>query len=232
MDPAHPFTVSYFAQRFCIPSSQTLTLIYDPSVSEHASDLASIHRTALHSRGALELILTARSSQKDAATLDLVIGRAAPKRKEPSERARTETPAPRPDDPLPRARRPSLSAWDSSDDERTTALDVRVRKRGHVELTPERPRHTGHTPGRRGEKRPVRNTASTPDTAFTPIAAALSAPGAPSTENAEEANRALIKRLVRYQLVGSGMERGERDFDPCFQAAYAGTCVVFVRISL
>ena len=39
----------------------------------------------------------------------------------------------------------------------------------------------------------------------------------------------MIKRLVRHQLVGRGIERDNSDHGACFQAAYAGTCLVYRR---
>lgn len=201
--------------------------MYDPNVSDHAPDISSVYRTSLHSSGALELVLCARQSADAPHIVDLVVGRRVAKRRESVDKKAER--APRPDDPLPRA--PRQLRWDSSDDERPTVLDARVRKRGHLTLTPERSRG-GHTPGRRGEKRPQRK-APVDEPAYVPIAAALPPSGAPAADDPgmEEANRQSIKRLVRNQLVGSGMERGERAFDACFQAAYAGTCLVFVRRS-
>ncbi|PKI85917.1 hypothetical protein MVES_000188 [Malassezia vespertilionis] len=240
LEHAQPITTAYFARIFgngpVDAEGQTcaaLHVVYDPNVTEHS---LVDKPGAVSSPGVLEFVVFARRTE-ESGMLEVIVGRRIACARTTRSTSRAEDslphphPLPRPDDPLPRA-------WESSDGEhvgeletRTTALDARVRKRGRVD--PHAWVRTAYTPGRRGEKRARRDAPAAPPPlkapAYTPISTLLSTvpPQAHVDPNVEQANRALIKRLVRYQLTGRGMERAERHYEACFQAAYFGTCVVF-----
>ncbi|WFD32623.1 hypothetical protein MSPP1_003671 [Malassezia sp. CBS 17886] len=262
LDAAESATVAYFERVFCEDAERTHTLValaYDPSMRTQAPASAALGGSS----AALEFVLMGWAAPGDgclsaAPTLDLVVGLAS--RRAPSA-------APRPDDPFPRAalqrvstngksaapHHDAASGWESSDEEcppsrarHCSRVDVRIRKRGQLTLSPERVR-TAHTPGRRGEKRASAADRATRQArdgvppepkpcSWRPVArllgARLSDGGtAPPTDPSTEAqNRAMIKKLVRYQLGGRGMEREHRDHAACFQTTYAGTCFVFVCV--
>ena len=234
---ADDITMAYLERVFgdAAPGTAAIVLAYDPSAR---TDGLAAHAAA---SGDLEFVVFGRSV--GSRMLELVVGRlvAVPVR-----------PELRPDDPLPRVVRPSNAVCRaagstrrpsfSSDDEgvpTASARDARVRKRGLVQLTPER-LHV-RTPGRRGEKRPRVKREQLPlkpesppctgiPALWRPIAPiVLDAPALPLSPDLEAQNRAMIKRLVKYQLAGRGVDRDHRDHDACFQMAYAGTCLVFVR---
>lgn len=211
------YTYSFLERVLCSDNTLTATqpprtravvsLAYDPSIVDRRSDAS----------GALEIgILGWQSCGR---TLSLVVGRAAPQRK--------RTAPPRPDDPLPRARTAS-ETWASSDDE-----DARVLKRGNIRLTPKK---SVRTPGRRGEKRRAAISAKpeprvSHDNAWRKVADVVPPASAdPPDARTEAENRSLVKRLARYQLLGRGLDKDDRDYGQIFQVAYAGTCLVFRQV--
>lgn len=165
--------------------------------------------SARASGGVFELVVFGRERTDGA--LDLVVGRYVRKTK-----------AARPDDPLPRVPEP-------------TPLDVRIRKRGQLVVHPEQ-RAASIAPGRRGEAR-ARSKSSPPPSPKPSSAAASWHPvipifdahthGTAGNASVEESNRTMIKKLIKYQLAGRGIEREHNDHAACFQTAYAGTCLVF-----
>lgn len=220
VDDTAQFTKTYFERVLCSDSSlaqthpprthSVLSLVYDPSIVDGRSD------TVGPSSGALEIGIF--GWEKEPRCLHLVVGR--------HETRRRRAPPPRPDDPLPRIRSAS-EVWASSDDE-----DARVLKRGNNRLTPDK---TARTPGRRGEKRrslpaPEKAVSATQRTCAWKKVADVR-PLLPNAEHFNEQieadNRALIKRLARYQLLGRGVDKDDRDYGQLFQVVYAGTCLVF-----
>jgi len=259
IDVNEPFTLAYFERTLCSDAQLTsrgaprtravVCLEYDASVVPgRAAEPGSSTR---RSGGALQLALFGRPQEGNRLAL-LVARRELVRIRSDGTRRH-----PRPDDPLPRTHSvpAAPSGWASSDDEKPLdlrpPLDVRVRRRGDVSLTPERKR-LANTPGRRGEKRAKRTAGAdriaikeerdpTPEmrprasaVAWMPVAAvcppaAAAAPAGAAAPDQEAENRMMIKRLVRHQLVGRGIERDNSDHGACFQAAYAGTCLVYRR---
>lgn len=258
LDAAHDITVAYMEQALCwghhssaVPLApdapvRALLLTFDPSA--RAGPRAAYASSG--SSGVLDLVVLAQPTADS--ELELVVGR----RLAPPQPPRQTTV--RPDDPHPRLARLSTmvktesEVWASSDDDEPPNLrDRRVRRRGQVEVGTLSAARTGHTPGRRGEKRPQKvadltkphkRDSSSPHhlrslheelrqtwRPFSPVVPAPTEPTHPPSEALELSNRALIKRLIKHQLLGRGMERDDKDHGPCFQAAYAGTCLVFVR---
>ncbi|WFD21038.1 hypothetical protein MCAP1_003293 [Malassezia caprae] len=227
VDGADDVTQAYFLRLFGMEAvrpgectRQALHLTFDPST-----------RPAPYRSGAVfELMLVGRCAHDG--MLDLVVGRQVALRK-------SEVPAKdgRPDDPLPRvaAGRERTSAWASSDDEApVTRVDVRMRRRGQLLHSPRQGR--GHTPGRRGEKRGGRvpleprpmERKSPAGGAWRPVVAPITVAGRGTADPVvEQQNRTRIKKLVHAQLAGRGVDRAHPDHAPCFQMAYAGTCLVF-----
>lgn len=247
VDDTEDMTVAYMEQLFCLQHapSPTLRLLFEPSSRPTMPFSAmSAHNSVL------ELLVSPR--ERVDGQLDLVVGRPVPRARAPS--ARPDDPAPRipvhrpkipiRDDETPAAvlSPPSLS-------------DARVGKRGQLYVSLPDVHHTRRppTPGRRGEKRPPRHPVDKiltktdlsytsykptpqprmgsptwkPVVPYTPMTADESS--APMEHNAslEQTNRTLIKKLVKYQLSGRGMERENQDHAACFQTAYAGTSLVF-----
>ena len=193
--------------------------------------------TTRSSQGVFEFVLLAR--QYTPTSLALVVGRRIQPRRE-----EVPTREVRPDDPLPRVK-VEADAWDSSEEDTSmTKMDARVRRRGQLSV---REGH-GHTPGRRGEKRAqrlytdkllVKKEAPRSPPMYTPaskekwrpVSSPIPIPAPCDAQASMEVdNRASIKRLVKYQLAGRGMDRDHPDYSTCFQTAYAGTCLVFVRM--
>ncbi|WFD44284.1 hypothetical protein MPSI1_002950 [Malassezia psittaci] len=236
-DPNYPFTVAYFEQRFRNNAADCIHLIYEPNVTENTTDLSLIHRSSLHGAGALQLTLLPRR-RPESQLMDILVSRPAPMQPEREARLLSFKQMPRPDDPLPRTQSRIFARTSSSRDFAGSILTQEsmapTSKRGSIRLaSSEQPQqHGGHTPGRRGEKRrpSIRKTDSCIAPSYQPVTNAVAPTGVAFEGNAEESNRSLIKRLVRYQLTGAGLERGDRDFDALFQATYAGTCVVFRSI--
>ena len=205
LNAAEDVTTAYLQQLFCLPGDSILFLTFAPSTASSSS---------------IELVVFGRACPDG--SLDLVVGREV---RQPLRHTR-------PDDPLPRI--PT----------KERALDARIRKRGQLNLSD----HTSTpvTPGRRGEKRahkvhvdrvPIKleykspspmpqRSASPPWHPVLPIMH-NHARGTVHDASIEQANRLLIKKLIKYQLAGRGMERDHRHHAACFQTAYAGTCLVF-----
>ncbi|WFD00210.1 hypothetical protein MYAM1_002958 [Malassezia yamatoensis] len=237
LDPNYPFTVAYFEQRFRHNATDCIHLIYEPNVTENTTDLSLIHRSSLHGAGALQLTLVLRR-RPASHLMDILVSRPAPMQPEREARTSSLKQIPRPDDPLPRTQSRNFARTSSSGDLAGSLLTkestAQTSKRGSIRLASsgQPQQHGGHTPGRRGEKRrlSLRKTDSCITPSYQPVTNAVAPIGVAFEGNAEEYNRTLIKKLVRYQLAGAGLERGERDFDALFQATYAGTCVVFRKI--
>lgn len=202
---AEDVTMAYLQQLFCLPGDSILFLTFAPSTASSSS---------------IELVVFGRVCSDG--SLDLVVGREV---RQPSRHTR-------PDDPLPRI--PT----------RERALDARIRKRGQLSLS----EHTNPpvTPGRHGEKRthkvhvdrvPIKWEHNSPSPTPPRSASPLWHPVLPIMQNhargtvpdasIEQANRLLIKKLIKHQLAGRGVERDHQDHAACFQTAYAGTCLVF-----
>lgn len=235
VDGADDVTQAFFLRLFGTESAlrpgestrQALHLTFDPSTRTTGP--------SYRSGAVFELVLVGRCAPDG--VLDLVVGRQVALQKK-----EVPTKEERPDDPLPRVAsdagrgRGRLDAWTSShDDAPVTRVDVRMRRRGQLPHSPRQAR--GHTPGRRGEKRSghlVRELtrpmerARSPAGAWRPIVAPITTYGRGTADPImEQQNRARIKKLVQAQLAGRGIDRGHSDHGPCFQMAYAGTCLVF-----
>jgi len=228
VDGADDVTQAYFLRLFGIEAvrpgestRQALHLTFDPSTRTAPS---------YRSGGVFEFMLLGQCAHDG--VLDLVVGRQVALRK-----SEVPTKDGRPDDPLPRvvAGRERASAWASSDDEApVTRVDMRMRRRGQLPHSPRQGR--GHTPGRRGEKRGGRvpleprpmERRSPAGSAWRPIVAPIAVVGRGTPDPVvEQQNRTRIKKLVHAQLAGHGIDRAHPDHAPCFQMAYAGTCLVF-----
>ena len=234
VDAADDVTQAYFLRLFGMEAAlrpgestrQALHLTFDPS--------ARTAGPSYRSGAVFELVLLGRCAHDG--VLALVVGRQVAVRK-----SDVPTKDGCPDEPLPRvaaaARERAASVWASSDDEApVTRVDMRMRRRGQLPHSPRQGR--GHTPGRRGEKRggraplepvrPMERMRSPASGAWRPVVApiAVAGRGAPDPV-VEQQNRTRIKKLVHAQLAGRGIDRAHPDHAPCFQMAYAGTCLVF-----
>ncbi|WFD28561.1 hypothetical protein MNAN1_003574 [Malassezia nana] len=233
VDGADDVTQAFFLRLFGMESAlrpgestrQALHLTFDPSARSTGP--------SYRSGAVFELVLVGRCALDG--VLDLVVGRQVGLQK-----GEMPTKEERPDDPLPRvasdAGRGRLDSKASSyDDASVTRVDMRMRRRGQLPHSPRQAR--GHTPGRRGEKRSGRlgrelarpmEGARSPAGAWRPIVAPITTYGrGPADPVMEQQNRARIKKLVQAQLTGRGIDRSHSDHGPCFQMAYAGTCLVF-----
>lgn len=205
LNAAEDVTTAYLQQLFCLPGESVLFLTFAPSTASSSS---------------IELVVIGRACPDG--SIDLVVGREA---RQPARHAR-------PDDPLPRI--PT----------KQRALDARIRKRGQLHLSDHA--NMPVTPGRRGEKRahkvhvdrvPIkldyRSPSPTPPRSASPSWRPVlpimhtHARGTVHDVSIEQANRLLVKKLIKHQLAGRGMERDHKDHAACFQTAYAGTCLVF-----